>query len=494
MGDTDTLYKFLDFTTDHYKSEKFDLIFWNHGLAALGVEADEVFNDDFINIQELNDVFSKTKFKEDKLELVIFNNCMSGNVHIASVMKKYANYMVASEEVMYVASFINRLDFLNDVKKEDNGYDIGLSYIKKSDSSISLVNKKKNSKLESTLSIIDLSKMDNLEKNMNEYFKAIELDDNYKSISRVRRRIPTYGGDGQYDFDTVDLYYLTDSIYNISDYNIKFALQDSIKEAVVYNSSTNTYSNGLSIYFPYFGDEDYVASHVYFFDKLWNNGYTDFIHRYVELSNDSKRANRIGNEDEVLSLTNEVKKENNNITIELTEDEKEKYQSANVYVFEKNNNKYQLLLKTDEVELVNNKLLVSDIVVLKTANNKIVSSYKENNSIKTYGLFKDTDVVIKIDNEEGYGVINKILIDSINKPTGGLIEYNEEDITYYVLNYNNLSETLVKDWDSNIEKIKMDNKINNTIFVENDLSVYYVLIEMFDVNNDKFYSKLTEIK
>ena len=135
MGDTDTLYKFLDFTTDHYKSEKFDLIFWNHGLAALGVEADEVFNDDYINIQELNDVFSKTKFKEDKLELVIFNNCMSGNVHIASVMKKYANYMVASEEVMYVASFINRLDFLNDVKKEDNGYDIGLSYIKKSDSS-----------------------------------------------------------------------------------------------------------------------------------------------------------------------------------------------------------------------------------------------------------------------------------------------------------------------------------------------------------------------
>ena len=56
-----------------------------------------------------------------KLELVIFNNCLSGNYQFANVMSKYADYMFGSEEVMYVGAVIDRLNFLNDVKESDNG-------------------------------------------------------------------------------------------------------------------------------------------------------------------------------------------------------------------------------------------------------------------------------------------------------------------------------------------------------------------------------------
>ena len=491
MGSEETLSNFLSYVIDNYKSEKYDMVFWNHGLGALGLEDDELF-EDFLDIQELDNVFSKTMFTKDKLELVIFNNCMSGNVHIASVMKKYANYMVASEEVMYVGSIINRLDFLNDIKKEDNGYDIGLSYVKKSDESISKANKTKNMNLDTTLSIIDLSKIDEVEKNMNEYFSSLSIENNYKDISRARRKSFTYG-DGDYTYDTIDLYTFTDYLNYYLDNTSKVNLQDSIKDAVVYNSSTNSFSNGLSFYFPYYGEDEYVSAHLYVFDKLWNNDYLNFIHEYVDLSVRAKRANRAGGEN-ILLLKNDVKYENNKISIELNNSEKEAYQSANVYIFEKNNDSYKLLLKTDEIDLYDNNLISDDLVFLKSSNNEIISSIKENGLFKVYGVLNDSDVAIKVENNNGYGLINKVFVDSKDKPTGGLIDFDDENISYYSLKYNNLNEVLTDEWNENITRTILNNKINDISFVGNNLNNYYVLVELFDINNDVFYSKLTQIK
>jgi len=492
MGYTDTLYNFIDYTTSHYNSEKYDMIFWNHGLGALGLEVDEVF-DDFLDIKELKSVFDKTKFSKEKLELVIFNNCLAGNIHFASIMKEYANYMVASEEVMYVGGIIDRLNFLNDVKKNDNGYDIGLAYVKKSDSSINLANKINGIDLDSTLSIIDLSKIEEVEKNMNKYFDSIDLESNYKNVSRARRKTTTYG-DTDLSYDTVDLYTLADSLGSVSNNELKEALQESIKKAVVHNSALNEYSNGLSVYFPYYGDNEFITSHLYYFDKIWNNEYTNFIHNYYDLSTKAKRANRIGKENDVLKLSNIIKYEDNKISLELTEEENNAYQSANIYVFEKSNNKYKLITKSDEIYLENNKLISKDLVLLKTFNNEIISSIKENNIYKIYGLLSGNDVVIKVKNNKGYGSISNVLIDSKDKPVGGLIDYSDEPITYYSLVYNNLNEKLSEDWNTNIQKVKLNNEDNNISLVGNDLTNYYVLIELFDINNDVFYSDLTQIK
>ena len=89
------------------------------------------------------------------------------------------------------------------------------------------------------------------------------------------------------------------NIYNSIMYYLE-NLKDSIKSAVVYNSSFNSYSNGLSVYFPYYGSDDYISTHLYAFDKLWNNDYLNFINKYVELTSSAKRAKRAGVEDKVL--------------------------------------------------------------------------------------------------------------------------------------------------------------------------------------------------
>ena len=72
--------------------------------------------------------------------------------------------------------------------------------------------------------------------------------------------------------------------------------------------------------------------------------------------------------------------------------------------------------------------------------------------------------------------------------------YNDEVISYYSLIYNNLNEKLTSDWNSNIQKELINNEDSEINIVGNSLSNYYVLIELFDINNDVFYSNLEQIK
>ena len=490
MGEADTLSSFLKYTHNVYPSEKYDLIFWNHGLGAAGIEVDEV-SSDYLDIYEMKKVFENSPFSKEKMEVVIFNNCMASNLHFASVMKDYAEYMVASEEVMYVGAIIDRLNFINDVEKDDNGYDVGKLYVDKSDESIEKINNAKNTKLDSTLSIIDLSKIDEVEKNVDEFFSSIDLND-YRLVSRARRKTKTYGA-GDYIYDTVDLYTFSESLSDLASASSKLALQDSINDAVVYNSSANDYSNGISIYFPYFGSTEYVEVHLYNFGRLWNNGYMTFINEYVKMVTSAKRANRAG-KDEVLTLTNDVKLLDNQIEVELTSDEINNYQNANIYIFDKKENgKYQLLLKSDQVLLDNNKLVFNEPKILKTSNNLAISSILENDTYKVYGKKDESDIIIDVENVNGYGEINKVLLDSKDKPIGGYMDFNDENITFDSIIYNIDDNKLNEEWYLNTEKETIDNKNNEISVVVDDLKDYYVIIEMFDVNNDVYYTKLTKM-
>ncbi len=492
MGSSDTLSLFVNYVHDNYHSSKYDMIFWNHGLGAVGLEDDELY-DDYLDISELKLAFEDSPFMNEKLELVVFNNCMAGNIHFASIMKNFAEYMVASEEVMYVGSNLDRLNFINNIKKEDSGYEIGLSYIRKSDESMSNLDKMKYGDLDTTLSIIDLSKIDSVEKNLNAFFNSIDLNNNnYKTISRIRRKTNTYGGD-DYSYDMVDLYSLAESLDSYSSYNAKEKLKESINEAILYNSASNEYSKGISIYFPYYGSGENITSNLYNIDKVWNNDYTNFINKFYSLSNSARRANRAGEDDKVLLLTNDIIYDNNSLSIDLTSSEQEKYQNANIYIFSKNNDKFDLLLKSDEVEFDNNKLIFNKNKVLKTDNNIIISSIYEKGLYKVYGSFDNSDVIVKVTNDNGYGSINGIFVDSKDKPIGGLVDYNDELINFYSTNYS-IDNELTNDWYSKIEKKPINNLNNGINVVQKDLANTYVLIEMFDENNDVFYSKLTEIK
>ena len=69
MGEKNTLTEFLDYSYNNYPAKKYDLIFWNHGMGAFGLEHDEVA-EDFININELDNAFKDSKFKNQKKYII----------------------------------------------------------------------------------------------------------------------------------------------------------------------------------------------------------------------------------------------------------------------------------------------------------------------------------------------------------------------------------------------------------------------------------------
>ena len=77
MGDPNVLVNFINYAYDNYKSDKYDLIIWNHGGAIFGSENDDL-SGDFLSLTEMKDAMSKTRFnKDNKIETLIFRTCLS---------------------------------------------------------------------------------------------------------------------------------------------------------------------------------------------------------------------------------------------------------------------------------------------------------------------------------------------------------------------------------------------------------------------------------
>ncbi len=490
MGGASMLSSFLEYSYNEFPAEKYDLIFWNHGLGAAGLQHDEIY-DKFISITDLNKAFKESPFNEEKLELVIFNDCLGGNIHFANIMKNYAEYMVASEESMYVALAFDRLNFLEKIKEDDNGYDIGKHFIDQNDKSQARIKSTYHQDLESTLSIIDLSRVSSLNEKLNDFFDSINLDIYYNQVSRARARVHTYGLD-YLDYDTVDIYELVEALRPYSsNQTLANDVKKELKKVVKYNSANNNYSNGLSIYFPYYGDEETVETHLYLFESLWSNEYTQFIGNFNDLTSELKRARRVASGSSVNKLKNNGAASKSSVVLQLTDMEKEKYERANIYVFEKDNDKYKLLLKSNEVELVDNNLVYNHYAVIKDKNNHKLTLIDENN-LKMYGSLDDKDVIAKVKLEKGNIEFVNFVIDTNKLPSFGIVERNEEsNLSMYSLKYNLFEENELKeDWKDTVEKEKVEFDNSNKLTAQEGLTGYYILVEMYDINNDVYYSNL----
>ena len=493
MGSSDVLEEFLKYAHDNYRANKYDMIFWNHGLGAIGIEQDELAKD-FLTISELDNAFKNSVFAKDKLELTIFYNCLASNLHIANIMKNYSDYMVASEEIFYLSKILNRLNFLEDVKKDDSAYDIAKTFVDQSDKVVTQYNNNHTSKIDSTLSIIDLSKIDSLNNKLNSFIKTIDIKHDYYSISYFRRKTHTYGMKQTYDYDTVDLYNLVEALGEISDKeNYAKEVLDEIDKVIKYTSNFNNYSKGISIYFPYFGSESAIQTHLSLFSRIFNDDYYNFINNFYQIRSGTKRARRNASNNQVNKLTNRVvKNEDGSLSITLTEEEKKNYQGANIYLFNKNGDNYELLLESNKIELKNNELVFKNNKLLKI-DDKIIS-YINNDDIVTYGNLENEednmDAKLSIINNK----INEVILDSDNYISSSILDYDDFDkVSFYNISYQLFEDGMMNEYfkdtikKSNIEMEKKDIKIS---LEDNTSSGYYVLIELTDMYNDPYYSEL----
>ena len=109
---TDTaLAQFLNYSYNYTKTDAYDLIFYNHGLGALGSMSDEQTGD-FLDLVEMRTALERSPFNEsNKLETVVFRTCLNATLEVASTLSPYADYMVASEEVTLGRSGLGVLNF-----------------------------------------------------------------------------------------------------------------------------------------------------------------------------------------------------------------------------------------------------------------------------------------------------------------------------------------------------------------------------------------------
>ncbi len=274
MGEAEVLQDFLSYTKENYKTDEYDLIFWNHGGAIQGAEYDELYNNDWLSLAEMAEALEGAGFGgKNKLEAVIFSTCLNGSIEVADTFKDYAQYLVASEEVSMSYSGASDFMFLEEVLPSDEGYEFGQKFVEKYQNKASDLKKLNAARgasdsIYSTYSVVDLAKIDDVEEALEEFFANVDTLGDYKKIAQVRAKLYQYAqSGGSNNYDMVDLYNLVGGLDEFSTVSAE-EVQSAIEEAVVYNYATDMKSRGISIYFPYAGSSSAKEAFMKYYDEI----------------------------------------------------------------------------------------------------------------------------------------------------------------------------------------------------------------------------------
>lgn len=530
MGDDQVFSDYLNYVYENYQTDEYDLIFWNHGGAIIGSEFDDLSGDN-LSLEEMETGLKNSKFNENnKLETVIFRTCLNGTIEVASVFEDYSNYLVASEEITLGAPIASVLNFVNEIKPLDKGYDISQKFINSYRDQINTLKQYYGSTeyIYSTYSIVDLSQIESLITSLNDFVKDISIDTNYNQIAKVRSNLYqyAYAQGNEPSYDMVDLYNLIYNLKDISPVKANKILKD-IEKAVVYNWATNSNSRGISIYFPYNGTAQIQESLLQLYDSFDSlTEYNNFIKTFNNIQNTSTTSYSFNSNK--IELT-EKENDQADFTLELTESQKEGLARAEYAVFmDKGNGYYWPVYRGKEVEIEGNKLKANingkHLKVTDDGEEYIITlfeTYIDENYIKynTFATVHDNSAESisdwKIDgveisfvldrNEEnvkvGSAVLNNANANQTNSVAVNLNDYQyvefgassrrllnekgEVDMNLYQNSSNGIIEGI------SLEVSELNNLKLSSFDDEND---YYCFFYLYDVNNNVYYSKLVKMK
>lgn len=329
MGDEEVFRSYLDYVYSNYRSDKYDLIMWDHGGAIDGSEYDELSNDN-LSLQEMEGALSKSSFaKNKKLELVIFRTCLNGSLEMANVYKDYADYLVASEEITLGSPQSTMFSFINNIEYDSTPQEIGRDFIEGYKSFVTNLSFTGN--IYSTYSLIDLGKIDKVNKNLNAFSKEINVDTDFNTIAKVRANLLQYGSEAP-SYDMVDLQTFITGIRDISSSKAD-KLVKSIYNAVIYSWSTDERSNGLSIYFPYNGSRGFQSEFLNLYKDFDDLG--DYYNLIKTFNNKQLSSSGVKTYDFNSNETKVTDIENNkaDFEIELTDEQVATFAKAKYIVF-----------------------------------------------------------------------------------------------------------------------------------------------------------------
>lgn len=251
MGSAASLTDFLVWGQNNYLAERNMLILWDHGGGSTkGVCFDENHSFDALTLSELRTAFKNAGLYQ-KFDVVGFDACLMASVETAAIVRDYADYMVASEEIVpgggwdYKAiaeSFSNKNDPI------EIGKDICDSFIEKSasDSHAAFT----------TLSLIDLSKIDSilneLNKLGNDLSDMVGKNNAFSLVSDSAKRCEKFGYDNVFSGSSnmIDLLRF-DEYCVLEDFDAFSQAIDAVEEAVLYSVNGGDRDNGgISFFYP----------------------------------------------------------------------------------------------------------------------------------------------------------------------------------------------------------------------------------------------------
>lgn len=280
MGNAETLSAFLKFGYENYPARQYVLNIWDHGGGPLGqVIHDDLNRGDGLFMDELRTALENSPAAEEPLALISFHTCLQGSAEVAKLLAPYADYMLASEEVMSTAFDFN-YDFIRDLAKYDSGADIARAIIdatyaqRDSDRYKGTV----------TMAVIDLAQMKGLSENISAFFTSVNdslANGDFANISKARDQLYAISKSDE----TIELVDLRQAVRGLSDLSPEQAkvLLDGIDKAVIYSHNKNTvddWSSGLSIYFPYKKKGIFTSEKEFYANLDFSEGYAAFISEF----------------------------------------------------------------------------------------------------------------------------------------------------------------------------------------------------------------------
>jgi Clostripain family. len=335
MCNPNTLSHFLEESYKNYKADSYDLILWDHGGGSiLGYGYDEVYNST-LKLKDIKTALENSPFsKDNKLEILGFDACLMSCVETGYVLKDYANYMIASQET--IPGYGWDYHFLKDVNGITDGKEISEAVIDYYIDFYEKISKKQDVYLDMTLSALDLNKIADVEKNLNQLFSKVDTslnnDSTFTYLSTSRNDVKEFGKSANYSYDLVDLENLVNEFEK--DYKDDVStLKKSLNDMIIYEKGNVENASGVSIYYPYENMKN-VSNYLEEYNEF------NFANEYYKYLLNFSSIVVKGNKEESKALENAKilteKKENaHKLTVELSKEEAKKYAASKYCILTK---------------------------------------------------------------------------------------------------------------------------------------------------------------
>ena len=237
MAEAGTLAEFIAWGKENRPAKKYALILWDHGGGSkTGLFIDELFDGDYMALDELREALAAGGVH---FEAILFDACMMANIETASAVREYASWMIASQETV-PAKGTALGDWMQELLYVTNADGRMLGRWICDMTQIKFANEDDEQSREMmTWSVINLSKLERLEKNFDQFFARMnELYVKYplllSSIVRSVFHTEQYGNGSDNMMDLAGILF-QQSLRSVAGETLQWEMQDALAEVVDYS-------------------------------------------------------------------------------------------------------------------------------------------------------------------------------------------------------------------------------------------------------------------